>query len=84
MAQSRGFEKRRRTGWAGNHNLGSARRKTLRGRSFYLTVMAGQADEDEFALLTVDSVFVFKVPPRTSAGGYKCGPAACARIARLR
>lgn len=29
-------------------------------------------DEDEFLLYTQDTVFVFKVPPRTSAAGYKC------------
>ena len=37
-------------------------------------------DEDELLVLTMDTVFVFKVPPRTSAGGYKCAlptPIAC-------
>jgi hypothetical protein len=30
------------------------------------------AEEDEFMLYAQDTVFVFKVPPRTSAAGYKC------------
>jgi hypothetical protein len=33
---------------------------------------AGAVDVDELELLAVDTVFVFKVPPRTSAVGYKC------------